>query len=246
MSRPLIGNRNSWASFERCVLEVFVIALNMLCDKKSLPIQEDNVQEYDSLNRRLYICLLDSIKEWERINETDIVVIPEPNLGKQPDLENEEEVHEYERKKPDFQWKFRDRLAGYDSHLSRNFEFRSYDIECKRLGVKSSLGRNLAKEYVSKGVFRFIAASHRYGQFSSSGLMVGYVQDADLLLLLSKVNDASQDTSFPDILLSPEGWKIQVSRLDQKLNRLEVQPTTFDLRHLWVDLRHQYNLEKST
>ena len=116
MSRPLIGYRNSWADFEKCILEVFILALEMLCNKNTLPIDEDSVKSCDSLNRRLNICLREAIREWEKINNIDIVATPKSNLGKQPDLENEEVVKDYERTKPDFQWEFQNRLADENNH----------------------------------------------------------------------------------------------------------------------------------
>ena len=242
MSRPLIGNRNSWADFEKCVLEVFILALQMLRNKSALPADEDSVQSRDSLNRRLDICLREAILEWERINDTDILTTPKSNLGKQPDLDNEEIVNDYERTKPDFQWEFRDRLGNASS---LNSIFRNYEIECKRLGLNSSSGRSFCKEYVSKGIIRFITYTHCYGRFTSSGLMIGYIQDNDLQSILDEVNNTAQSTALPELLLSPDSWKTDVSRLDHRLDRLDVGPTPFDLRHLWVDLRHHYQ-EKPT
>ena len=238
MSRPLIGNRNSWVDFEKCILEVFILALEILRNKNTLPVYEDSVQSRDSLNRRLDICLRDAILEWERINETDILTTPKSNLGKQPDLDNEEIVNDYERTKPDFQWEFRDRLGNGNS---RNSIFRNYEVECKRLGANLSSGRSLTKEYVSEGILRFTISTHRYGQFAYSGLMIGYVQDTELQTVLNEVNRATQSAFLPELLLSSVGWKLDVNRLDHRLNRLNVEPTPFDLRHLWVDLHHHYN-----
>ena len=47
-------------------------------------------------------------------------------------------------------------------------------------------------------------------------------------------------TSLPEPLLSPKGWEKGVSRLDHKLDRPDIEPTLFELRHLWIDLRHHY------
>lgn len=237
MTRPLIGYRNLWADFEKCILEVFVLALQKLRDKTTLPTDEDSVQSIDSLNRRLNICLRDAIREWETINGIDIVATPKPNLPKQPDLENEELINDYERTKPDFQWEFIDRLGNPNKH---NSVYKNYEIECKRLGKDFSAKRKLNEKYVSEGILRFTTNSHCYGQFTSSGLMIGYVQNTDLQTILNEVSNFTLSTSLASPLLSPKGWKKDVSRLDHKLNRPDIEPTPFELRHLWVDLRHHY------
>jgi hypothetical protein len=237
MNRPSLSSRNSWGNFEKCILEVFILALKRLRDNENnLPIYEDDVQGDNSLNRQLNICLRHAIKEWEHINGADIPTVPNPNVTKQPDLDNENLISAFERAKPDFQWGFRDRLAAQNS---LNSDFKNYDIECKRLGVTSN-SRNLFKEYISKGVVRFTIDTHRYGQFTSSGLMIGYIQDTEFQRILAQVNGVARSTSLPEILLSTEGWKEDVSRLEHRLDRVDVEPTPFDLRHLWVNLRHHY------
>lgn len=238
MSRPLIGNRHTWVNFEKCVLEVFILALEILANKNTLPTDEDTVQSRDSLNRRLDICLRSAILKWEQIYKTEILTTPKPNLGKQPDLDNEETINDYERTKPDFQWEFRDRLG---KGISLNLIFKNYEIECKRLGANLNSGRrSLTREYISKGILRFTINTHRYGQFASSGLMIGYVQNTELQTLLIEVNNYALSAFLPELLLSPVGWKANVSRLDHRLDRPDVEPTPFELRHLWVDLRHHY------
>jgi hypothetical protein len=242
MSRPLIGHRNSWATFEKCALEVFILALKMMRSKTNLPIYEDCVNDDDSLNRRLSFCLLEAIGEWEKISNVEIVTTPKPNLCKQPDLDNEEVVNDYERAKPDFQWEFRDRLG---NQSSRNLNFRNYDIECKRLGNDLASSRRLNKEYASKGILRFTISTHRYGQFTDSGMMIGYIQNSELQNILNEVNQATLAKTLPGLSLSLEGWQLDVSRLDHRLDRSDVEPTSFELRHLWVDLRHHYTQQSS-
>ncbi|MTJ08782.1 hypothetical protein [Anabaena sp. UHCC 0204] len=236
MSGLLLGKLNSWANFEKCVLEIIILALEMLNKSSSLPLIED-AQKGDSLNRRLDICIRRAILEWEKINETDIATSPKLNLKKQPDLENEQVFEDYEIKKPDFQWEFRDRLGKKDN---LNSIFKNYEIECKRLGKKDISGRSFVAEYVNKGILRFTTSTHRYGQFTSSGAMIGYVQDMELQDILNEVNSFAVSASLPEILLSPEGWKVETSILEHRLDRLDVQPTQFDLRHLWLDMRNNY------
>lgn len=243
MSRPLISHGKTWAKFEKCILETFSLALKILHTKSSLPFEEDKAGR-DSLNRRLEISFRRVIKEWEDLHDEDY---PYPlslkrNNSKQPDLDNEEVVNEFESKIPDFQLEFKDRLG---RGKSLNEYFKNYDIECKRLGIKMTSGRSLSKEYVVRGVIRFIKNTHCYGQYTSSGMMIGYVQGTDMQTILDEINDNTSSFALSTLVLSPEGWTPEISRLDQRIDRSEVQPTPFDLRHIWVDLRHQYDLEIS-
>ena len=241
MSRPLISKQNSWFNFEKITLEVFTLALKKLHQKSRLPIVEDDLRK-NSLNRTLSYCLLEAINDWEKINDTDIPTTPKSNLGKQLNLDLPEDFNDYERTKPDFQWEFRDRLG---SQNSLNSIFKNYDIECKRVGNDISSSRNLSKEYVYKGVSRFIQRTHCYGQYTDSGLMIGYVQDAELQVILSEVNKALKSASLPEILLSSMGWEVDISRLDHRLERLDIDTNQFNLTHLWVDLRHHYTKSHS-
>jgi hypothetical protein len=243
MSQPLISERNSWANFEKCVLEVCIIALKILRSQEVLPLAEDSLQSCDTLNRRLYICFRSAFLEWEKENEPILTSPPTLNSAKQPDLDNEDLVGEYERTKPDFQWGFVDRLGNENS---LNSTFKNYEIECKRLGSRLSSGQNLAKEYVLKGILRFTMDTHRYGQFTSSGLMIGYIQDSNFDAVLNEVNSTAQSALLAELLLSSEGWKSDVSRLDHNLDRPGIEPTPFDLRHFWVDLHHHYEQQSSS
>lgn len=243
MSRPLISKKNSWNNFEKYVLEVFDIALMMLYEKPTLPIEEDSVKSVDTLNHQLDCCLPHAIMKWETINNAEIPTTPKPNLRQQPDLNNNQVINDYERTKPDFQWELRDRAGSRDN---LNSIFINYAIECKRLGKDLSSRRNLNKEYVSKGILRFTTNTHRYGQFTPSGLMIGYVQNTDLQTILNEVSDFTLSISLPEPLLSPKGWENDVSRLDHKLDRPDIEPTPFELRHLWIDLRHHYQQPSSS
>jgi len=242
MSQPLIGNKNSWSNFEKYVLEIFNIALVMLQENTSLPIEEDSVTG-DSLNRQLDICLSHAALKWEQIHETEIPTSPSPNLRQQPDLSSDEIMHDYERTKPDFQWTLKDRSGNSDN---LNSIYKSYAIECKRIGKDISSRRNLNKEYVSKGILRFITNSHRYGQFTSSGLMIGYVQSSDLQVILDEINTTAISSTLPELVISPQGSEQSISRLDHKLQRPDIEPSPLELRHLWVDLRHHYEPKKTS
>ena len=150
-------------------------------------------------------------------------------------MADKEIVHEFERKKPDFQWEIRNTRSVGCVEENPEILFRFYHIECKRLG-----STYFTAEYVRNGICRFINGTHRYGQHVSSGAMIGYVQKMELQALLDKVNSKATLAALPQLSLTSDGWKPIVSRLDHQLDRTEVQPTLFDLRHLWIDLRHHY------
>jgi hypothetical protein len=233
MSQPLISKGNLWVNFEKCVLETFILALKILYDKPSLPIIED-ISGRDSLNRRLYMSLHKVVKDWEDDHgmEYPYTFNLKQNNSKQPDLDHEEIVNEFELKIPDFQWGFTDRRK-IDSSL--NEYFKNYDIECKRLGAKS-----LSKEYVVNGIIRFTKKTHSYGQYTSSGMMIGYIQDMNIQTILDEINSNVNSVCLPLLILSDEECTTAISRLDHKFDRPDIEPTPFELRHLWVDLRHHY------
>ena len=55
--------------------------------------------------------------------------------------------------------------------------------------------------------------------------------------ILNEVNEHCSQLTIIELTLSPEGWQNDVSRLDHQLERPDVPPSPFNLRHLWVDLR---------
>jgi hypothetical protein len=96
--------------------------------------------------------------------------------------------------------------------------------------------------YIENGVRRFVDRSFGYGKATRAGLMVGYVESSDINTILKEVNAAAAAISVSPILLTEQKWQNQaVNRLNQNLIRLDVPPSPFDLRHLWVDLRNPEN-----
>jgi len=107
----------------------------------------------------------------------------------------------------------------------------------KRLGSPSSSQWILNKNYILNGINRFILVEWGYGKSVSSGAMIGYIQNMELKEILNKVNKHCSQLTIIELTLSPEGWQNDVSRLDHQLERPDVPPSPFNLRHLWVDLR---------
>ena len=235
MSRPLIKKINSWANFENRVLEILSLALRKLRNEPSLPVGEDSVK-HNSLNRRLHFCLRRAILEWEDANGAIVSPFPETNCKKVPDIDSEEITTLSEQKIPDFKWQFRNHSARDPAK-----SFIHYEIECKRLGSPTSSNWILNENYVKHGIFRFVNVDWCYGKLSRSGAMIGYIQNMNENDILIEVNNAALAACLTEIILSTDGWKTgDVSRLEQRLVRPDVPPTPFDLRHLWVDLRHHY------
>jgi hypothetical protein len=70
--------------------------------------------------------------------------------------------------------------------------------------------------------------------------MIGYIQDMNIQTILDEVNSSVNSVCLPLLILSDEECTTAISRLDHKLDRPDIEPTSFELRHLWVDLRHHY------
>ena len=130
------------------------------------------------------------------------------------------------------------------SQIPLNFYFH---IECKRLGSPISSGK-LTLKYVKDGIRRFIDESHRYGQHTQSGAMIGYLEDMTRNEIYQEVNaeiEAVKQALLPPskitpLLLSQAGWQDNAaSRLSNNLER-SFPITPFTLWHFWVDLRNRY------
>ena len=227
MPRPLLSQLDFWANFEARVLNVVSLALNILQAKnKSL---SDMVE--DDLNYELYFCMLEAVRELGGA-ASGIESPPAYDCINQP-LEDEELLDIRRRKRPDFQWSIIDHLEPNPRKSARRFY-----IECKRLGVPTESKWVFNKNYINHGVCRFIDPQWGYGKAVSSGAMVGYIQNMELEVVLSEVNSEAEENSISQIVLSSEGWiEKGVSRLDQEINRPKVPPESFQLRHLWVDIR---------
>lgn len=89
------GNK-IWANHEKRVLEIFTLALIMLRDKPTLPLEENN------LNRELYFCVNHVNGLLHRENR-GIESLPTYDSKNQPDPDDETQSKR-EDKRPDFQW----------------------------------------------------------------------------------------------------------------------------------------------
>lgn len=87
-------------------------------------------------------------------------------------------------------------------------------------------------------MLRYIKEEHGYGKFTSSGAMIGYVESMEFAEILTEINQCAKEERITSIGTPVNGWqKNGISILHQTLDRPQVEPSPFDLRHLWVDLR---------
>lgn len=228
MSRPNLLTIDIWGRHENLVLEVFQCAL--VCLEGELNLAEDE----NRLNRKVYFLAL---KENRRLLQEgrgcqSPIMYESRN---QPTAETDEPL-EREWKRPDFKCGFVDSESEYPLFL---------DVECKRLGKRSSGGSVFNKLYIEKGVRRFIDADSGYGEGVTSGAMIGYLQSMPPDDVLNEVNGYAKTGKVPPIDTTEGPWiKRGVTRLNQKLDR-DVPPSLFRLRHLWLDLRHHYSTKAS-
>ena len=225
MTHPqVLTGTNLWRKNERRLLQLLRLSLQRLRDEAaSLPAEET------AISRKL--CFL-----VRRVNRTQSPArrFEWPihcNIPNQPHEEDLEPTP-YERKIPDFKCTFIDHAADLPNY------YRSFDIECKRLGTPPSRTHVINKKYVTEGVVRFVRREWAYGRSVPSGVMIGYVQSMTFDQIRKEVNEQIAAESLIIIRLGSKGWIAGgVSDLSHRLTRTEVPPSPFTLRHLWIDLR---------
>jgi hypothetical protein len=228
MNRPRITEIDLWANHEARVLEIFSLALKMLKNEHLLPDQED------ALNRKLLFC----VHRANRVLSADNRGLNSPPFYEAQNQPNADDKTRTERedKRPDFQWGFYDH-----QEINPEKSAKYYILECKRLGSPPSPNWILNKNYILNGVCRFKKPEWDYAKSFRSGAMIGYIQSMRIDEIFREVNDFALQASLSTIAISGDNPQDNaVNKLNQRLDRPEVLPTPFDLRHLWVDLRQHY------
>ena len=110
-----------------------------------------------------------------------------------------------------------------------------------RLGNPTSASWNLNENYVINGIKRFDCKTHEYGKRAPSGMMIGYIISMTPAEIEMEVNGYQKKhlPNCPHIT-----FKSDVKTLfqtHQEIQRRNVEPTQFELIHLWVDLRDKYH-----
>ncbi|MEG3899059.1 MULTISPECIES: hypothetical protein [unclassified Microcoleus] len=232
MAKPSLLRRKTtdvdiWGNHEKRVLAIFMLALKMLQQEQELPLQEDQI------NRKLSFYIRRANKQLSDSNQgLSSPCMYEANI--QPDADDIIRSKR-EHKRPDFQWGICDTNETNPDKMDK-----FYILEAKRLGSPSSPQWILNENYILNGMKRFILAEWGYGKSASSGAMIGYIQNMELDDILKEINNHCSQVTIMVLTLSSEGWRNDVSRLDNQLERTTILPSPFDLRHLWVDLRNHH------
>ena len=216
MSRPLISDLPLWERHEQRVLAILRSALRRLRTKRP---EGDELK----LNRELYLCILDVIREnmW-----FDYPPVPEGRNPPTPDTEDSAS----ERKIPDLSW-------GYIDHQEQDprRSVRNFVIECKRLGSPSRSGRKFNVHYVCDGVRRFADLEWQYGKDVATGSMVGYVESLTPKEIVAEVNGVLTQLGVSALTLPP-GPGGSLTEMEHSFGRpFAISP--FRLVHLWIDIR---------
>ena len=222
--RPLPAFAKLWQRHDRIYCEVFFVSLQKLANE---PVSGDE----NTISKRLcpiLSCVCFTLSQ----SRSGEVRTPTWEGPIQPVSEAELEV---EPKRPDFTCKLSNPYAASSEEHEIPFH-----VECKLLGFPTSSSWKLNKNYVTKGMKRFDCDSHEYGKRAPSGMMIGYVIDMEPEEVLEEVNRHKHQhlSYFPAICMAIDEATVLQNR--QNLERKHVAPKEFDLTHLWVDLRQNY------
>ncbi len=215
-NQPRLTDIDIWASHEQLVLRVLRAALPLLA--YSPPGGNE-----DNHNRALYKCMLHANRALRKAGE--------PHFDHPPAFESKPApgagavTSPPELKRPDFAWCYIDHSAADAGTSSREFA-----VEGKLLGEPAN-PRNLAAEYMDKGIRRFLDGGHRYGESAASGAMVGYVRDATFVAVEEQVAEVAAQRAIPPL------ERIQKEEADEHAHHLNrpFPVTPYRLTHLWVD-----------
>jgi len=226
VSQPALTSFPLWPDHVTRVNEVFKLALQLLLLKKGLPTRET------ALNRELCRCVKEA--NGRLLRQGRGITWPITYDGPHGPDEQEDEVAEYEDKRPDFKWGMID-IHNADAEVREMM----LDIECKRLGRRTG-NWHFNKNYVDYGVQRFRTMEHSYGRNVERGTMIGYVQNMEMDDILAEINHHGSLIGMVAINIEETGWEVNgINNLVHQFDRpYTISP--FELRHVWVDLRHKY------
>ncbi len=216
MNPPLLTHAVSWDTHLERIFIIVREASSLMLTYSELPEVEEVPGKPNTLNRLLNACIEDVVEAKGPAFQHHLPEYGGPN----------------ERGKiPDFRWKLMDHAEG---------KKRFFDLECKRLGMRS----DHSSKYVKNGLMRFVSETHRYGDDQDCGGMVGYVQGMNLASILNKINKIVQDASVSPLVLVTNEWNENgVTELNHLVTRsFPINP--LKLSHFWVDCRAIYIAQK--
>jgi hypothetical protein len=216
---------NLWQRHETLYVGLLFMALQRLSENACDTSHEDFISER--------LCPILSTLCYEE-SQTHQCEIRTPDWEKpiQPVTDNELKGGKI-RKRPDFTCKLTNQFAA----CAEEYEIQ-FHIECKRLGLPTSINWKLNKKYVTNGIKRFDCASHEYGKRAASGMMIGYIISMSHEKIQDEVNTHQKlhCPYNPEIAFAFTDKKVQ--QCHQELKRENVKPDKFKLINLWVDLRN--------
>lgn len=210
-----------WRRRSELCLAILREALELLNRRGSLAGRGSSINELD-LNRELLRCILEAYQVRARRSDEIPDFYP---VADTPNLPLEDRKTSAERTKPDICWPLTDHLVGI------SVAFRPFVVECKRVRAPSR-SWNYNHEYVVSGVARFTNSTHRYGEHSDRGAMVGYWQAMDLDDVLGEINQHLSGIGLPNITLG-----VGSLRESRQILKRDFPLSPYSLTHLWVDVR---------
>jgi hypothetical protein len=205
------GNPLYWPTFKEHVASLIIEALLLLRQRNDL------VKSEKTLNRLLYFCIQDA-------NLKHCLPMPAYDGHNPPDPEDGQKAKR-EDNLPDFYWTLMD-------HQANNNCYRTFALECKRLGKKSeSSNWEYTEQYIIAGILRFFLEEKGYGKGCETGAMAGYIQDMEFEQILEEINShlTIYGPTIPLLAVPVNGWQREgVSYLNHTFNRSFI-PTKFSL-----------------
>lgn len=204
MNRPSFQSIDIWAQWEKDILMILTKALVLLRNVRNMPNCENGITVI------LHKSILTIRYNSQKITFGNIVLQTQnqPVNGLYV-AENETSL----RKKPDLLWVFNDENADTPERSQRYFT-----IECKCLSLAAD-----DKNYVDKGISRFILNDWGYGRSEKSAAMIGYIKDFNADGHLSRVVEYGKRHSYPAILKCTYGYE-HVFKYTQIFKTREFEP----------------------
>lgn len=208
-----------WKTFQKHIASLIIEALLLLRQR------DDLVKDEFELNRLLFLCLGYANRQFG---------LPLPAYdGRNPPHPEDKQKAKREDNRPDIYWNLMDYEATYPGW------YRTFALECKRLGKKTDAGWVFNEHYVIDGILRFFLEEKGYGKGCETGAMVGYVQNMEFDDILYEVNSCltSCGPSISPLVEPINGWQNQgVSHLSHTFDRSFI-PSPFSLQHFWIDMK---------
>jgi len=213
----LRSGEDLWQKHVRIYYGIFLLALEKLPLATMRDKSESDISEQLFLNLQ-EVCR-EEIKRNSDVRDPDWEKpIPPEQLTGKPNA----------AKKPDFTCT----IFNPDYFETEDYR-KDLHIECKRLNAEKRAG-SLTQKYVTEGIQRFDAATHKYGKNVNTGFMIGYIVSDNSAEILKAVNQHLHGKSKGDSLTAVE-IKNSVTVYNQNMHRKTVIPSEFNLIHFWKD-----------